>query len=227
MGLSRLGRLIGIILLLANLAWGVECGNDDVDLKDQLESFVERIIAQRKTDIDSSSQTKTAYVFTENKAHVGSTLYCGLIARFFGASMEGSKSVVSLRAMCFNLYKKSKEDSGGFKGFCLALNPKSIQSQIIMEFEQNTFNLHINESYLECGHKRFNHEILIFKPIQDRLRSGYVLQEYSRESDAGLDPFYRQQRDGKTILMDEMDFDVLQDLQQHCYEKKYCKEGGD
>ncbi|WP_162982929.1 hypothetical protein [Helicobacter sp. L8] len=42
-----------------------------------------------------------------------------------------------------------------------------------------------------------------------------------------MDPIYRLKRDGKRIFMDKINNNVLDDLEDRCYEKGYCQTWSD
>ncbi|TSA84736.1 hypothetical protein [Helicobacter mehlei] len=237
----RIMRTFWLLCFLANVAWGLECNPDQATaLKAQAQAFIKmpinpEIRLDQNYLIDPNQPKQVAYILDVHKAYAHGALYCGFVARLFGAdsledleSDEGSRyyKYAVMHAMCFKLTKTSKKGSSVFKGFCLYLFPRSTQLQIHVEFKKDAIILRFDDRYVECDHEHFENKKLIFKPLKGHKR--YVLQTYSRWDDGvGLDPFYDQKRDGKRIFMDKIDNNVLDDLEDRCYEKGYCQTWSD
>ncbi len=215
MGLTRLSALLGLLCFLANVAWGVECDYDSSYLANKIDHFAQKL--------DSNfvpSAIANAHTTEVSQAHVGKTLYCGVVMRLFIANASpytytDYKHIIDHRLMCFNISK----DARTFEGFCLSLYPASKSSQISMEFKKDAFVLKIEESFIECDSTTFRSQTLLFKQEGDR----YVLHSYTGAFDGDPDPFYRQKRDGKKIYMDAINNDVLDTLEDRCYKKHYCQ----
>ncbi|BCZ19247.1 hypothetical protein NHP190012_08890 [Helicobacter sp. NHP19-012] len=237
----RVAKILGLLCFLANVAWGLECNPDQATtLRAQAQAFIKipinpKIRLDQNYLIDPNQPKQAAYVLDVHKAYVDGALYCGFVARLFGADSlkdlegdEGSRyyKYAVMRAMCFKVTKTSKKGSFAFKGFCLYLFPRSAQLQIHVEFKNDAIILDFHDRYIECDREHFENKKLIFKPLKGHNR--YVLQTYNRWNDGvGLDPFYDQKRDGKQIFIDKIDNNALDDLEDHCYEKGYCQTWSD
>ncbi|WP_233707957.1 hypothetical protein [Helicobacter bizzozeronii] len=218
MGLNRLGRLVGFLLLVAHFFLGLA----------ESEEFepprVVKMLRDQSSEFSLNDPREQSghpiEVFEESKTHVGKTLYRGFMLRTLWPSVDDINEKlgkINWSTMCFGFFKGSKWQ----KGFCLKLNSNATFSQISMDFKQDTFILRINEYAIECDWEHRSLEILTFKPFKNR----YVLQSYSRvnDSDKDIDPFYAQKRDGKRIYMDAIDNGVLDTLEDHCYKKHDCQ----
>ncbi|WP_163565053.1 hypothetical protein [Helicobacter suis] len=235
--LRRISLSLGLLLLLVHLCLGEENKSEPTEfepprvvklLRNQYEDFdtkkLKLNLKKRKPVEETGEETGEGFpfdVFEENKAHVGKTLYRGFVLHTYKPGVEEIndhyRGNIKTSSMCFGFLEGSK----WHKGFCLDLNPVATFSQISLNFKKDVFILRINEWAVECDWEHRSLDILIFKPVGDR----YILQAYSRVNDTAndIDPFYRQKRDGKQIFMDQIDNDVLQDLENHCYKKHYCQ----
>ncbi|WP_104628907.1 hypothetical protein [Helicobacter bizzozeronii] len=219
----RVGRVLGLLCLLVNLAWGLECAYNTSYNK--IERFAQKLDSNFVPSAIANI-SKTVHILEVSQTHIGKTLYCGFVMRLLVANANPyahdayEEHAINMRLMCFDISKNTPQSSQTFEGFCLSLYPESKSSQISMEFKKDTFVLKIEESFIECDSTTFKSQTLLFKQEGDR----YVLQSYTGTIDNDdPDPFYRQKRDGKKIYMDAIDNGVLDTLEDHCYKKHDCQ----
>ncbi|CCB80878.1 hypothetical protein [Helicobacter bizzozeronii] len=88
----RVGRVLGLLCLLVNLAWGLECAYNTSYNK--IERFAQKL--DSNFDPDGGNYSKTAHILEVSRAYVGKTLYCGVVMRLLVAEEN-------MRLMCFNI----------------------------------------------------------------------------------------------------------------------------
>ncbi len=227
----RVGKILGLLCFLANVAWGVSCKTNPNYHWDAVLD-VASDFAKKFKDNDQSTWG-VQYVLEKSQAVVGGITYCGAVVRGYQAgkiinynpSHGGPTAGLDLSFMCFGFSRGTK----WYKGSCLMLNNESPLSIIDMEFKKDAVLLHLREDYRACADEAdrigrdngINRAHFTFKPFHGR----YVLTKLDvKNNDEPIDPVYRQKRDHMKIFMSTMEENILEDLVMRCEDKGYCKE---
>lgn len=206
---------LGLLCLLANLAWGVSCARNPHYHSDYVLNQASDFAKKLKGNAEH-----VQYVLENHKAVVGGITYCGAVVRGYRPEYD-TEDDPGLSFMCFGFSRGAK----WYKGSCLLLNRESHLSEINMEFKKGAFLLHIREDNYECERSIETYRsTLIFKPHGDRYLLKAINGQLDNKEDYPMDPIYRQKRDGKQIFMDKMDQNIIKNLYLRCLDKGYCQD---
>ncbi|WP_163565961.1 hypothetical protein [Helicobacter suis] len=213
--LHRAGTFLGLLLVLASLAWG-SCSTQYSDFViKQAKSFAKKIATSDPDDILWGPQ----FVVERSQALIDKTLYCGVVVRGYRAGYyndDGRIAQIGVDFACFGFAKDSK----WYPGSCLMLHSNFDLSEISMEFKKKRFILHFREDYWTGG-KSIDYLTFIFEPSKNRYSLKALNTQINQDS---IESVYRQKPDGKQIFMDAMKPHIVNDLIELCAQRGSCKE---